>query len=521
MIRHDTAEALVYPEVSEYIDDLREGVATFLSFYTPVELATHASIHPLNLSPSLIQAMSSQVGLVDYIQENVKRIDLEMFYSLADAVKDPASVMLPNAGPLPSSHQPSSSSSSSSSTSTSTSSSSHPSGGGGRRYPLEIVVYKLSEEGMAEEFDDSGEATTASHWVLPAKEFDGMWDSLIYDSSIKSNLVNYVQVAMQLADAGVDEHLVAFNRVVLLHGPPGTGKTSLCKALAHKLAIRLSSRYAHGMLLEISAHGLFSKWFSESGKLVTKLFTRIRELVADQDSFVVILIDEVESLTAARSAAAAGTEPSDSIRVVNALLTQIDLIKEYPNVAILTTSNITGAIDLAFVDRADIKQYVGLPSNPARYAILASSVSNLFSSGVVQLPVHPAPLGSSNPYFTPYDLLMESEPSVTLTSSLALLKVAQASEGLSGRSLRKLPVAALVAISSASGSPVSSELFLSSLLLAAQSEMASRHALDTPPDTAAVGTSDIPRSLRTGAGGGANGGASGGGGGGVSDMVEE
>merc|ERR1711916_75748 len=108
-----------------------------------------------------------------------------------------------------------------------------------------------------------------------------MWNSLIYDSSIKSNLVNYVQVAMQLADAGVDEHLVAFNRVVLLHGPPGTGKTSLCKALAHKLAIRLSARYAHGMLLEISAHGLFSKWFSESGKLVTKLFTRIRELVAD------------------------------------------------------------------------------------------------------------------------------------------------------------------------------------------------------------------------------------------------
>ncbi len=56
--------------------------------------------------------------------------------------------------------------------------------------------------------------------------------------------------------------------------------------------------------MEINAHSLFSKWFSESGKLVTKMFNKITEIVEDRSLFVCVLIDEVESLTAARQAAA-------------------------------------------------------------------------------------------------------------------------------------------------------------------------------------------------------------------------
>ena len=41
------------------------------------------------------------------------------------------------------------------------------------------------------------------------------------------------------------------------------------------------------------------------------------------------LCPQVDSLTAARNACRAGAEPSDAIRVVNAVLTQIDQIKRY------------------------------------------------------------------------------------------------------------------------------------------------------------------------------------------------
>ena len=44
---------------------------------------------------------------------------------------------------------------------------------------------------------------------------------------------------------------------------------------------------------------------------------------------------------------------------------------------ILTTSNVTGAIDLAFVDRADIKQYIGPPSPAAIFKIYHSCITEL------------------------------------------------------------------------------------------------------------------------------------------------
>ena len=57
--------------------------------------------------------------------------------------------------------------------------------------------------------------------------------------------------------------------------------------------------YPQSRLLEINSHSLFSRWFSESGKLVQKLFGSVMELVEDEDTFVVVLIGTFWAYTVA------------------------------------------------------------------------------------------------------------------------------------------------------------------------------------------------------------------------------
>ncbi|KAL2919790.1 hypothetical protein HK105_200707 [Polyrhizophydium stewartii] len=335
---------------------------------------------------------------------------------------------------------------------------------------LDIHVFQdVTPAAAASEDPDQGDQQTdaSRHWDLPCAELDGQWESLVFDESLPLRLLDFVYSSLLFSDRGVDTNLVNISRVILLHGPPGTGKTTLCRALAQKLAIRLSDRFSFGKLVEVNSQSLFSKFFAESGKLVVQLFQSLHDLLDDQDVFVCVLIgrcvDEVESLSAARKAAASGLEPSDAIRVVNALLTQIDRLRQRKNVLVLATSNITEAIDVAFLDRADIKQYIGDPSPRAIYQILSSSLAELMHCGIIAPSV---PLQT----LRELDLFAESSP-----ASSRLFAIAKRCSGMSGRSLRRL---AFIAHARFVRAPKTSmPRFLDAMEAAADSEMQSRKHL--------------------------------------------
>ena len=184
---------------------------------------------------------------------------------------------------------------------------------------------------------------------------------------------------------------------------------------------------------------------------------------------------QVESLTAARKAAVSGSEPSDAVRVVNAVLTAIDSFRTHKNVLLLTTSNVSEAIDVAFIDRADVKALVGPPGTVARYDILASCVAELARVGLVAYA--PGARGGLTPSrvakMAAAAALPDSEgasvgasagagagasagacasaaaadlkgdaPSYDTLASVMLWRAAVAAKGFSGRALRKLPLAA-------------------------------------------------------------------------------
>jgi SpoVK/Ycf46/Vps4 family AAA+-type ATPase len=167
--------------------------------------------------------------------------------------------------------------------------------------------------------------------------------------------------------------VTASHGLILLYGPPGTGKTTLARSVAHEIAGLVSGGRAR--LIEVNPHGLMSAEHGQSQQKVAELLAEHMPLLADDRIPTVLVLDEVESMAVARSAASLSANPADVHRATDAVLSALDrLTAEHPHIITIATSNFTEALDEAFQSRADAVIEVPRPSAGAIEQILARTL---------------------------------------------------------------------------------------------------------------------------------------------------
>lgn len=148
---------------------------------------------------------------------------------------------------------------------------------------------------------------------------------------------------------------IAPPRGILLHGPPGTGKTYVVRAVAHE---------AGAAFFPVKGAELLDKYVGESERGVRDVFSRARTA-----SPSIVFFDELDALAPVRGSST--TSVTDS--VVAAMLTELDGVSERGDVAVIGATNRIDLIDPALLRSGRFETHIelGLPELEARRALLA------------------------------------------------------------------------------------------------------------------------------------------------------
>lgn len=159
-------------------------------------------------------------------------------------------------------------------------------------------------------------------------------------------------------------------RGVLLHGPPGCGKTTIANALAGDLGTSF---------INISAPSVVSGMSGESEKKIREIFDEAKSLAP-----CLIFIDEIDAITPKRDG---GAQREMERRIVAQLLTCMDELSLEKTggkpVIVIGATNRPDSLDAALrrAGRFDREICINVPSEPARLHILQNMTKDLKISG--------------------------------------------------------------------------------------------------------------------------------------------
>ena len=142
---------------------------------------------------------------------------------------------------------------------------------------------------------------------------------------------------------------------VLLHGPPGTGKTRLAQAVANE---------SDAEFFTINGPEIMGSGYGESEKRLREVFDQ-----ASKSSPAIIFIDEIDSIAPKRDRVPGEAEK----RLVAQLLTLMDGLEARANIVVIAATNRPDAIDEALrrPGRFDREIVIGVPDQKGRREILA------------------------------------------------------------------------------------------------------------------------------------------------------
>ena len=133
---------------------------------------------------------------------------------------------------------------------------------------------------------------------------------------------------------------------ILLHGPPGTGKTMLAKAVANE---------TDATFIKMAGSELVHKFIGEGSKLVRDLFE-----LARQHEPAVIFIDEIDAIAAKRTESKTSGD-AEVQRTMMQLLSEMDGFEERGEIRIIAATNRFDMLDRAILRPGRFDRLIEVP----------------------------------------------------------------------------------------------------------------------------------------------------------------